>query len=102
MGTDHYFHRWLHKISNQDISFEGQALQPRLAPDGTSIDFELVANRTSTMMRFDPSTRRSTPLPIAVPANPAAKPTANRTPVTTAASPNRKWIAFESAQDRPT
>lgn len=46
MGKTHYVLRWLHGDQNQEISFDGQALHPRLAPDGSSVDFELVSNGT--------------------------------------------------------
>ena len=66
MGHDRYVLRWLHDGRSEELSFEGQAIQPRLAPDGVSVDFEFVANRNPTMMEFDPSTRRSTRIPMAV------------------------------------
>ena len=75
-----------------NASFEGQALLPRLAPDGESVYFELVANRVSTMMHFDPSTGKATPLAIPVPADSTVS----------VISPNGKWEAFESAQNGPT
>jgi hypothetical protein len=92
MGHDRYVLRWLHDGRSEELSFGGQALQPRLAPDGESIDFELVANRSSTMMRFDPSTGISAPLAMAAPADTAVS----------AISPNGRWMAIESAQDGPT
>ena len=55
MDHDRFVLRWLHGNQNEELSFEGQALQPRLAPNG-SVDFELVANRSSMAMGFDPST----------------------------------------------
>ncbi len=92
MGHDRYVLRWLHDGRSEELAFEGQAVQPRLAPDGVSVDFELVANRNSIMMEFDPSTRRSTRIAMAVEAD---RPSA-------VVSPNGKWMAFESAQDGPT
>ncbi len=91
MGRDRYVLRWLHDGRSEELAFEGQAVQPRLAPDGASVDFELVANRNSAMMEFDPSTRRSVSIAMASNADRAA----------TAVSPNGKWMAFESAQDGP-
>ena len=35
-------------------------------PDGESVDFELVAERNSTMMEFDPSARRATRIEMAI------------------------------------
>jgi Tol biopolymer transport system component len=51
-----------------------------------------VANRVSTMMEFDPSTRRTTLQAMPVPADSAVS----------VVSPNGKWVAFESAQSGPT
>jgi hypothetical protein len=92
MGHDRYVLRWLHDGRSEELSFEGQAVEPRLAPDGVSIDFELVANRNSTMVEFDPFTRRSTRRAMAVQTDRA----------TAVVSPDGKWMAFESAQDGPT
>jgi hypothetical protein len=91
MGSDRYVIRWLHDNQREELSFDGQALQPRLAPDGAAIDFELVANGHSTMMRFDPATHASTALSIPVP------PDATHWSV----SPDGKWLAYESSQDGP-
>jgi hypothetical protein len=90
MGHDRYVLRWLHDGRSEELSFEGQAILPRLAPDGVSVDFELVANRNSTLMGFDPSTRRSTQIATA----------AGRSSM--AVSPNGKWMAFETTRDGPT
>jgi hypothetical protein len=92
MGKDRYVLRWLHDNRIQELSFAGHALHPRPAADGEFIDFELVANRTSTMMRFDPSTRMVVALNVVVPPDRAAL----------AASPDGKWLAFESDQNGPT
>jgi hypothetical protein len=88
---DRYVLRWVHNGQSEELSFAGQALQPRLSPDGNSIDFELVANRTSTWMRFDPATRTSTPLSTPVPANSKAP----------AISPDGKWEAITSTKSGP-
>jgi Glycosyltransferase family 87/WD40-like Beta Propeller Repeat len=90
MGHDRYVLRWVHDGRSEELAFEGQALQPRLAPDGESVDFELVAKRNSTMMEFDPSTRRSTQITMAADRSGAA------------VSPDGKWMAFESDRDGPT
>jgi hypothetical protein len=90
MGHDRYVLRWLHDGRSEELAFEGQALQPRLAPDGVSVDFELVAKRSSTMMEFDPSTRRTTQITMARDRSPAA------------ISSDAKWMAFESDRDGPT
>lgn len=86
-----YVLRWLHDGKNEILSFAGQALHPRVAPDGQSIDFELVARRTSTLMHFDPATQATTPLALPVP------PDTN----SPALSPDGTWIAYESAQHGP-
>jgi Tol biopolymer transport system component len=91
MGHDHYVLRWLHDNRNEELLFAGQALLPRSAPDGESIHFELVANRTSTVMQFDPATREAAPQAMPVPGDFIAS----------AVSPDRHWIAYESAQDGP-
>jgi hypothetical protein len=92
MGPDRYVLRWLHDGRNEGLSFEGQALHPRLAVDGESVYFELVANRTSTMMQFDPSTGKVTSRTMPVPADSAVS----------VVSPNGRWMAFELEQDGPT
>ena len=92
MGDDRYVLRWLHDNRNEQLVFGGQALHPRSAPDGESIYFELVANRTSTMMQFNPATGRATPVAIPVPGDSIA-------PVV---SPDGHSIAYESTQDGPT
>jgi len=92
MGPDRYVLQWLHGGQNEKLSFEGHALHPRLAPDGESVYFELVANRISTMMQFDPATKKVTRLAMPVPAD-------STVPV---ASPDGRWTAFESAQDGTT
>ena len=92
LGHDRYVLRWLHDNQNQELSFDGQALHPRLAPDGQSIDFELVADRTSTMMEFDPFTGKTKPIAVPIPSDAAVS----------VVSPNGKWMAFESTQNGPT
>lgn len=91
MGRDRYVLRWLHDQRNEELSFQGHALHPRLAPDGDSIFFELVANRTSSNMRFDPSTgrviRQEAPIPVDFP--------------DTVVSPDGEWAAFTSMQNGP-
>ena len=92
MEKGRYVLRWLHDGRDEELSFEGQALHPRLAFDGKSVYFELVANRISTMMQFDPSTGKATPRAMSVPAD----------SVVSVVSPNGKWMAFESTQNGPT
>jgi hypothetical protein len=92
MAQGRYVLRWLHDGRNDKLSFEGQALHPRLALDGESVYFELVANRISTMMQFDPSTGKATQRAVPVPLDSAVS----------AVSPDGKWMAFESVQNAPT
>jgi len=92
MGDDRYVLRWLHDNRNEELLFGGQALHPRSAPDGESIYFEIVANRTSTMMQFNPATGKATPVAIPVPGDSIAS----------VVSPNGHSIAYESTQDGPT
>jgi hypothetical protein len=83
-GEDRYVLCWLHDGRIDRFSFEGHALHP-VAPTGDGpIWFELVRNRTSTMMRFDPLTRTAVPSPL-----PASATSENRK-----ASPDGRWIAF--------
>jgi hypothetical protein len=93
MGRDRYVLRWLHDNRNEDeeLVFEGQAFHPiATTPDGP-IYFEVVANRTSTMMQFDPTTRKTTPqvAPVRV---------GTTKPVP---SPDGKWTAFTSTRNGP-
>lgn len=92
LGEDRYVLRWLHDGQNEELSFQGQALRPRLAADGTAIDFELVENGSSSMMEFNPSTGKTTPREMPVPADfPDA-----------VTSPDGKWAAFTASRNGPT
>jgi hypothetical protein len=91
MGNDRYVLRWLHDNRNEQLLFGGQAMHPRSALDGKSIYFELVANGASTMMQFDPATRKAAPQAMPVPADSLAS----------AVSPDGHWIAYESDRDGP-
>ena len=91
IGQDRYELRWLHDHRIEELAFEGEALYPRVAPDGKSIIFELVENRSSTMMQFDPGTAKLSTLTIPVSDQPQ-DPTV---------SPDGKWIAIASPQDGP-
>jgi Tol biopolymer transport system component len=83
--------RWLRDNQNEELSFEGQALHPRLAADGTAILFELVENGSSSMMEFDPATGKATPREMPVPADfPDA-----------VISPDGKWVAFTATRNGP-
>jgi hypothetical protein len=91
MENDRYVLRWLHDNRNEELLFEGQALHPRLAADGTAIYFELVENGSSSMMEFDPATGKATPREMPVPADfPDA-----------VTSPDGKWMAFTDTRHGP-
>jgi Glycosyltransferase family 87 len=91
MGRDRYVLRWLHDQRDEELVFSGHAFHPTVTtPDGP-IDFEVVANRTSTMMQFDPTTRKTTPLVAPVPVD----------TVEPVASPDGRWTAFTSTGNGP-
>ncbi len=82
IGKVHYVLRWLHDGKNQELAFAGEAFHPvAQSPDGP-IQFDLVANSTSTSMLFDlftgKLTRASSPTP--------------RTALSVM-SPDQQWIA---------
>jgi hypothetical protein len=91
IGTDRYVLRWLHDGRTEELAYEGQAFRPVApSPDGP-IYFELVAHGSSTTMAFDPSTRRV-----------ASGFLANSAVVANSvASPDGKWVAFESTETGP-
>jgi hypothetical protein len=91
MRNDRYVLRWLHGNHNEELSFNGQSFHPRVASNGESILFELVANGTSTMMQFDPSTRKTEPSTTAVLID----------PIVSIVSPDGKWMTYESSADGP-
>jgi hypothetical protein len=91
ISGEHYVLRWLHDGRDEELAFPGEAFHPfAITPDGP-IYFELVANRKSTLMQFDPSTRKAT-------ARIAPVPLDFRKPVV---SPDGKWTAFTSARNGP-
>lgn len=90
MGKQRYELRWLHEGRMDDISLEGHALYPVALPDG-SVAFELVAHRTSRMMRFDPANGTVSRYAGSVPPNNEGS----------AVSPDGKWIAFTSDKGGP-
>ena len=84
IGEDGYLLCWLHNGRLDRLGFGGFSLHPfATSPDGP-VWFELVARRTSTMMRFDTSTGKAEP---AQPPTAAAEEDRVR-------SPDGKWIAF--------
>ncbi len=94
IGRTGYVLRRFHDNQIQDFEFAGEVLHPTASsPDGP-VYFELVANRASITMAFDPSTGSAEP----------AKQSANAIQSTTsdqtdsAISPDGKWQAFTSAR----
>jgi Glycosyltransferase family 87 len=92
MGSDRYVLRWLHQNRDEEMVFEGNAVLPRLAADSRSVELELVGDRGSKRMVFDPDTRTTVVLPGEVPGEWAHS----------VLSPDGKWVVFEQAQDGPT
>jgi hypothetical protein len=89
MNNDRYTLRWLHDNRDEELVFAGEAFHPVApTPDGP-IYFELVANRRSTTMQFDPITRKvaSQVTPVPVDSKEAI------------ASPDGKWAVFTSAKN---
>lgn len=97
MGNGPYVLRYLHGEQVQDFYFAGEAFHPRVAsPDGP-IHFELVANQTSTIMAFNPSTGIAEPAP-----QPVTTPVSGVEELTDSTiSPDGMWFAFTSAQTGP-
>ena len=84
-GEDGYLLRWVHGDRMEQLGFHGYALQPR-APDAEGpVWFELVANRTSRLMRFDPRTGASAESNLA--SDSIAR---NEAPI----SPDGKWKVY--------
>jgi hypothetical protein len=92
MGKDRYVLRWMHENRDEELVFEGNALLPRLAADGRSVEFELLDEEGSERTAFDPLTRKTVTLQSEAP----------RDWTHSAVSPDGKWLAFERAQDGPT
>ncbi len=86
-GEDGYLLCWLHGGRLDRLGFGGYALHPVAATADGPVWFELVAHRTSAIMRFDPSTGRAAPAPLLAGAG-------TDTP---AVSPDGKWAAFTRA-----
>jgi hypothetical protein len=91
IDSDRYVLRWLHDNRDEELAFAGQAFHPvATTPDGP-IYFEVVASRTSKMMQFDPTTRKTTVQVAPVPVG-TTKPVA---------SPDGKWTAFTLTRNGP-
>jgi hypothetical protein len=97
IGNGQYILRRLRDGLTQDFYFEGEAIHPiALSSDGP-IYFELVANRNSTIMSFNP------PMGVPVPAlqssvSPLSAMNETSDSVT---SPDGKWLVFTSSQSSP-
>jgi hypothetical protein len=91
MGKDRYVLRWLHDNRDEELVFAGHAFHPIATTPGGPILFELVADRKSTMMQFDPATRVATPQVAPFPMD---------TPPP-AISADGKWAAFTSTRNGP-
>jgi Tol biopolymer transport system component len=83
--------RWLHDNRVEELAFAGEAFRPIATTPTGRINFELVANRTSTTMQFDPNSRKTTPLVAPVTVD-TSKPVV---------SADGKWAAFVDARDGP-
>jgi hypothetical protein len=92
MGKDRFVLRWLHESRDEELPYQGNALLPRLAADGRSVEFELIDEEGSGRMLFDPATRKTAALQGEAP----------RDWEHSVVSPDGKWMAFERAQDGPT
>jgi Glycosyltransferase family 87/WD40-like Beta Propeller Repeat len=92
MGKDRYVLRWLHEDRDEELVFAGNALLPRLAADGVSVEFELIGEGRLKRMEFDPVTRETVALPGDAPGDWAHS----------VVSPDGKWMAFEREQEGPT
>jgi hypothetical protein len=83
---DRYVLRWLHGTTIEDFAFDGEALHPFvLDPNGPTY-FELVAHGGSTMMQFDPLSRKTTPVVGSADVHPS----------NSALSPDGRRLAFTS------
>jgi hypothetical protein len=86
-----YVLRWLHDGQVEEFSFYGQVFHPVAPSFYGPLYLELVKNRASTTMTFDPTTKE-----IAPATSTPALPTKD-----SVVSPDGKWVAFESAEFGP-
>jgi hypothetical protein len=84
-GEDGYLLAWVHNNRIEKFGFSGYALRPFAPSPEGPIRFELVANRTSRTMQFDPVTRTAAPIPA---------PVGSMTRNESAVSPDGRWIAY--------
>ena len=86
-----YVIRWLHDGKMEELALEGEAFHPVAPSFQGPIYFELVKNRSSTAMTFDPATRNVARAALTLPA----------TVEGSAISTDGNWLAFESTQAGP-
>lgn len=94
IGRTGYVLRRFGGDGTQDFEFAGEALHPIASSPAGPIYFELVANRASTTMAFDPSTGKARPATQGT----AAIPPSNSADDDSAISPDRTWLAFTSTR----
>src|SRR6202045_5550890 len=86
-----YVLRWLHDGQVEEFSFQGQVFHPVAPSFYGPLYLELVKNRASTTMTFDPTTKEIAPA-TSTPALPTEE---------SVVSPDGNWVAFESAASGP-
>jgi hypothetical protein len=75
---------WWHDGSTETLAFPGHVFHPTVSASDGSIWFELVAGPSSTMMRFDPVTRKAAHAPAPTPIHAGGG----------AVSADGRWVAF--------
>ena len=83
-GEDWYGLRWLHDGRIERLGFGGLVLHPAAVSPQGPILFELVANRTSKTIQFDPLTRTAVSIPARL----------EDVPETEIRSPDGRWVAY--------
>jgi hypothetical protein len=84
MRSPGYVLCWLHDNQIEQLAFPGYAFRPTAPMADGPIYFELVAHGSSSVMQFDPSTRKMVPSPLP----------ASALGTDSAVSPDGKWIAL--------
>jgi hypothetical protein len=86
-----YVLRWLHSNQIEELMFEGDAIHPVAPVADGPIYFEMISHGGSTVMQFDPSSRKVSPGSMPVPPDETIS----------AASPDGRWIAYTSSINGP-
>jgi hypothetical protein len=86
-----YVLRWLHDGQVEEFSFQGQVFHPVAPSFYGPLYLELVKNRASSTMIFDPTAKEIAPA-TSTPAFPTED---------SVVSPDGNWVAFESAEPGP-